>query len=265
MLKIILPTLLLPLTLLANIDNIFPFQTIQKANRAYGLGDYNRSIELFNSLEKDDPSVDYNRANAEYKAGDYESALLSYAKAKGVDEATRLYNIGNIYFKKKEWGRAIESYEASLVVREDDDTRFNLELAKRKKEEKKRKEQEEKSKKDKDKKKEDEEKRKKEEEKKKQEEEKKNRDKKEQDKKDKQKQDKKKGQDKESDKRKKSNKDNAQDGKKKEKKDKMTQEEKLTQKELKRLMKKLNDKKMPTMMYQASPENRGDRDDKNPW
>jgi len=45
----------------------------------------------------------------------------------------------------------------------------------------------------------------------------------------------------------------------------MTPKEKLTQKELKRLMKKLNDKKMPTMMYQTSPKKRKERDNANPW
>lgn len=254
---------LLPLTLFAEI--VFPFQTIEKANSAYRVGDYNESVKLFDRLEKDEPSVYYNRANAEYKAGEYDSALLSYAKAKGVDEAMRLHNIGNIYFQKKEWDKAIERYEASLLVREDNDTRFNLELAKKKKEEKKKKEKEDKKKEDeknKDKNKEDEDKKKKDEEKKKKEEEQKKQDKKDKDKKE---QDKKKGQEKEDEKKKKSDEQKAKDAKKKEKQDKMTPKEKLTQKELKRLMQKLNDKKMPTMMYQASPQNRGDRDDKNPW
>ena len=238
--------ILLPLTLFAGLlDNLFPFQTIEKANNAYRLREYNKSIKLFDSLKKDDPSVDYNQANAEYKVGKYDSALLSYHKAKGVDEATRQHNIGNIYFKKKDWDMAIKHYEFSLAVREDKDTRFNLELAKRKKEEK-----------NKDKKKEDEDKKKEEEQKKKDQE---------QEDKKKKEQEKKKGQEKENDKNKKSDEQEAKDAKKKEKQDKMTQKEKLTQKELKRLMKKLNDKKMPTMMYQTSPENRGERDDKNPW
>ena len=44
----------------------------------------------------------------------------------------------------------------------------------------------------------------------------------------------------------------------------MSAKEKLTKKELKRLMKKLSEKKMPTMMYQAKPSKER-KNDTNPW
>ncbi|RUM76620.1 MAG: hypothetical protein DSZ11_00345 [Sulfurovum sp.] len=145
--------ILFPMLLVADMDNIFPFQIIKKANRAYRVGDYTQSIKLFKSLEKDDPSVVYNLANAEYKLGHYDTALHYYERAKGVNEATRLYNIGNIYFRKKELDRAIESYEASLAFREDVDTRYNLELAKKRKAQKNKKKKKDKKEQDKKKKK----------------------------------------------------------------------------------------------------------------
>jgi len=48
---------------------------------------------------------------------------------------------------------------------------------------------------------------------------------------------------------------------------KMTKEEKLNAKELKRLLKKLNKDKMPTMMYRANDNNKKSKreDDVNPW
>jgi len=47
----------------------------------------------------------------------------------------------------------------------------------------------------------------------------------------------------------------------------MTKEEKLNAKELKRLLKKLNKDKMPTMMYRANDNNKKSKreDDVNPW
>ena len=122
-------------------SDMFPFQTIEKANKAYIDGKFRTSARLFNTLDRKDAFVAYNRANAYYKAGMYDASERSYIRAKGVDEATRTYNLGNVYFKKREFDKAIDSYEHSLTVREDSDTRFNLELAKQKREENKSREQ----------------------------------------------------------------------------------------------------------------------------
>ena len=237
--------------------NLLDFKTIAQANRAYEKGEFTKSATLFGSLEKESSVVAYNRANALYKARKYDEALEQYAKAKGVDEAQRLHNMGNSYFKKQAWDKAIEHYEKALNVKEDSDTRFNLELAKReKREEEKRKEQEKKKEK---KKKPKNDKKDKKEEKKKPNNPKKQEDKSEKDKKEdeKKKEDKKK-----SDKPKKK-----QD--KQEKEEEMTPEEAkkeaLRKRELKHMMKQLAKKKMPTMMYQTNPKEQGEKNVKNPW
>ena len=235
--------------------DIFNFQTIEKANKAYENGEFSKSATLFNSLSKDDPSVAYDEGNAHYKAGNYDEALNAYNKAEGMDEATRSYNMGNSYFQKKELDKAIKAYEKSLKFKEDVDTQHNLELAKKKK----KKEEEQKKKQDKkdDKKKEEKDKKKKEDEEKK----------KEQDKKDEQK--KKDDEKKKEDDKKNADKDKKSDEEKKReaqaKKDKeMSPEEKMRKKELSHLLKQLSKKKMPTMMYQANDEKRKD-DNVNPW
>lgn len=51
----------------------------------------------------------------------------SYAHRRGDD----LYNAGNAYFKAGDLQKAVELYEAALKERDDEDTAFNLELAKR--------------------------------------------------------------------------------------------------------------------------------------
>lgn len=106
--------------------DILPFQTINKANEAYNNGDYQESAKLFKQLNNSDPSVAYDEANAHYKAGQYDQALANYKRAKGVDEATRQYNMGNAHFQKGDLDKAINSYEASLKLREDKDARYNL-------------------------------------------------------------------------------------------------------------------------------------------
>jgi Ca-activated chloride channel family protein len=235
-------------------DDILPFQIIDKANDAYEKGDFRKSISLFKSLHSNDPAVIYDQANAEYKAGMYDEALKHYAQAKGVDEATRLYNMGNSYFKKGDFKLSIKYYTASLRLKSDEDVMHNLKLARKKRKEKEQQKQKDKKKKDKKK----EEQKKRDEEKKKQEEQKKKDEKKKQE--DKKKNDRKK----ESDKKNSKSQKDADASNKRESEKKMNPKEKMRKKELSHLIKQLSKKKMPTMMYQAK-ENGGERHDKNPW
>ena len=211
--------------------SFFDFKTIERANEAYVNGEFQKSAILFGNLKKDDSTVAYNRANALYKAKQYSEALRYYQKAKGVDEAERLHNIGNSYFKMNELDRAIESYEKALKIREDEDTRYNLELAKRKKKEKEKREKQKKNKKKKNGKKEN----------------KKNK--------------------KKSKKEKKAKKSEEQK-REKSSKDKMTpkqkKQEEMRKRELKHMIRELSQKKMPTLMYQTNPK-KGERNEQNPW
>ncbi len=225
-------------------QDILPFQTINRANEAYEKEEFRKSATLFQSLKIEDPTVLYNQANAEYKAGMYDDALKHYAKSKGVGEATRLYNMGNSYFKKGDFKSAIKQYTASLKLKSDDDVMHNLKLAREKRKEKEEQKQKDKKKKDKNKKKRD---KKKEEQKKRKQEDKKKDDRK-----------------KESDKKNSKSKKEADASKKQEEKEKMSPKEKMRKKELSHLIKQLSKKKMPTMMYQGK-ENKGERHDKNPW
>ena len=112
---------------------ITDFKTIKEAETAYEAKAYTKSAALLNSLEGKSAELEYDIGNANYKSKNYDAAIKSYQKAKGVDKATRLHNVGNSYFQKKDLEKAIKSYEEALKIREDKDTRFNLELAKKKK------------------------------------------------------------------------------------------------------------------------------------
>ncbi len=130
------------------------FKTIKEANQAYEAKEYGKSAALLNSLDAKSPQKHYDIGNALYKDQKYDEAIEAYEKAQGIDEATRLHNIGNSYFQKKEWDKAIETYENALNLKEDEDTKFNLELAKKqKKQEEEQKKQDQKDQENKEKKK----------------------------------------------------------------------------------------------------------------
>jgi Ca-activated chloride channel family protein len=228
--------------------DILDFKTIDNAKRAYEQGDFKQSEALFNKLDLEDPTLIYNRANVAYKAGEYEKALRLYQQAKGVDEARRLHNMGNVYFQQKHWQEAIAHYTKALQLRNDEDTRFNLALAQKKKREQEAKKKQEKQKKKKPKKKQQ----------KKKEQKRKN--------------DKKKKNDKKRSDKKEDNKKNPKqnDAKKQQEKRKsnMTpqqrRDEAMRKKELNHMLKALQKKKMPTMIYPTN-EAKGAGNEENPW
>ena len=124
------------------------FKTIDAAHKAYEAKEYTKATALYKSLEKEVGEKAYDMGNAYYKSKNYDAAIKAYKKADGVDKATRLHNVGNSYFQKKDLDSAIKSYEESLSLKEDKETRFNLELAeKMKKEQEKQKKKENKEKK----------------------------------------------------------------------------------------------------------------------
>jgi len=65
-----------------------------------------------------EPSAQFAKANQEYAAGDFQSAINDYEELvrSGQDAPNLFYNLGNAYFRKKDFGRAILSYERALVL-----------------------------------------------------------------------------------------------------------------------------------------------------
>lgn len=69
-----------------------------------------------------------------YTKGNYEKAISAYEKvlASGYEAADLYYNLGNSYFKIKQYPKAILNFErARLLNPNDEDISFNLELCKR--------------------------------------------------------------------------------------------------------------------------------------
>ena len=74
----------------------------------------------------------FEQANEAYNEGLYDQALTGYnsIEAEGLESAALYYNMGNTYYKMKDYPHAILYYEKALKLDpSDEDTRVNLEIA----------------------------------------------------------------------------------------------------------------------------------------
>lgn len=86
------------------------------------------------TAQTDDASykVWFDEANASYNEGNYEQALAQYNQIvdAGMESAALYYNMGNTYYKMKDYPHAILYYEKSLKLDPgNEDVRTNLEIA----------------------------------------------------------------------------------------------------------------------------------------
>jgi Ca-activated chloride channel family protein len=108
-------------------------------NAAYEKGDFsNAEIAYRKALEKDPTSFEarFNLGNSSYKQQRYDEAVRSYANAgsnaEGERQATALYNLGNALLKSGKRDEAVEAYKQALRFNpHDEDSRYNLEYARR--------------------------------------------------------------------------------------------------------------------------------------
>lgn len=128
--KIFLLTFISTLVLNAS---ILDFQTLDEAKKAYDSGDYEKSAELYKKIAKDNKDeAKFNAADALYKAGKFKKALTLFKSISSKDlQFKKFHNMGNCYAKLEKFDDAIKMYEKALKIKEDKDTRFNLELLKK--------------------------------------------------------------------------------------------------------------------------------------
>lgn len=114
----------------------------QEGERLYRAGKYEEALQKFLAAQEDNPQdtkLQYNLGNTYYQLKRYEDAQKQFegaSKNKELEQRS-LYNRGNAQFREEKLEDAITSYEKSLELEpKDDDARYNLELAKRKLEEK---------------------------------------------------------------------------------------------------------------------------------
>ena len=119
---------------------LLDFQVLDNAKTSYDAAQYDESANLYNTLENKDDAVHYNMGNAYYKDKDYVKAIAEFKQVNTPElKAKALHNLGNAYAQSKKVDEAITSYEEALKLQEDEDTKFNLELLKKQKEEQEKK------------------------------------------------------------------------------------------------------------------------------
>lgn len=81
---------------------------------------------------QDSTQILWEKANAYYTTEEYQQAILAYEQIlqEGQESAKLFFNLGNAYYKTGDINNAILNYErARLLAPQDEDIRFNLELA----------------------------------------------------------------------------------------------------------------------------------------
>jgi len=116
------------------------------AAKAYDRGDYSEALKAFKNLydSGDDRQIVLEGiARSYYRAGDVKAAEAIFSEITKKSPSVRQkfeahFNQGNANFRQQEWDKAIHSYEDALKIKADDaPTRFNLDLAKKAKEQSK--------------------------------------------------------------------------------------------------------------------------------
>ncbi len=115
---------------------MFDFMKLQEAKKAYESGEFDKAAQLYeaHATKSQNPQSYYNTANAYYKQGKYKEAAEAYKKAAFEDDESRaknLSNLGNAYAKSGDLQKAITSYEESLKIKEEKETKENLESVKK--------------------------------------------------------------------------------------------------------------------------------------
>jgi hypothetical protein len=70
------------------------------------------------SIVAAEPSTQFAKANQEYAAGEFKAAIADYEELvrSGQDTPNVFYNLGNAYFRQKNFGHAILNYERALTL-----------------------------------------------------------------------------------------------------------------------------------------------------
>ena len=112
------------------------FLDIKEAKESYAKQEYKDAARKFEAYAKSSqkPHAYYDAGDAYYKAGNYKKALQMYEKVHTKDAmlmAHTFHNRGNAYAKLGQYKKAIEAYKDALKLKEDKETRENLEAVKK--------------------------------------------------------------------------------------------------------------------------------------
>lgn len=107
------------------------------ANQLSEQGNYEEALKAYQAAlveEPDNALIYLNISEALARTGSTQASADALAQAvqvgDGAVDAAAYYNLGNLYFEQERYSEAVEAYKLSLLLNANqDDTRFNLELA----------------------------------------------------------------------------------------------------------------------------------------
>jgi Ca-activated chloride channel family protein len=126
----------------------------RKANQAYENGNYQEAAELYRAAiaqDPENPKLHFNLGNALVKMGNAEQAEAAYSRYKSLtnnpeDNSLADYNTGKMLTDLEQYDQALNYFREALKNNPDDeDARFNYELALRKQQEQQQENQQEQS------------------------------------------------------------------------------------------------------------------------
>jgi len=142
MLKRLMPTAAILPFMLLTIISVTQSQTVrshvQEGNKVYEKGKYNDAeVSYKRALEKNPKShaAQFDLGDALYKQQRYDEAMRQFgvaatASKEAGNKAASYYNIGNSLFQSNKFPESIEAYKRALAMNpNDEDTRYNLQLA----------------------------------------------------------------------------------------------------------------------------------------
>ena len=113
---------------------ITDFHTLSEAKSAYENGDYAKASKYYGALRHKNDAARYDYGDALYQQKKYKEAaqVFSEISSPGLKQKA-LHNLGNSLALSGKTDDAIKAYEAALKLGEDKDTRYNLDLLKKQK------------------------------------------------------------------------------------------------------------------------------------
>ncbi len=224
--------------------NMLDFKTLENAKQNYENKKYKEAIDNYKNVKASNEQH-YNLANSYYKNKEFKKAIDSYSKIVTKDknlEFKKLHNLGNSYVNEKKLEKAKEFYKKALKIKEDKETKENLEAVNKALEKKKKQDKKNKKNNKKDDKKQKDNKKKSDDEKKKDKEKEKNK----------------------KDKKSKKEKEDKESKKKKTKQQKMKKQP-ISDMEEKKWLKALQKKKVPIMLQKVDSKKYNNQNIQQPW
>ncbi len=110
-----------------------------KGNKIFEKGKYKKALKKYMDAQMENPEspvLHYNMGNVYYKQKQYNKAIEEYNKAISIKDsksrAEIYYNSGNSHFKMNNYPQSIEFYKKTLEINpHDQDAKYNIEIARK--------------------------------------------------------------------------------------------------------------------------------------